>query len=480
MMAQGNILIVDDEKLIRWSMKQNLESWGYQVSEAEDLKEAHQKVRQESPDLMTLDIRLPDGSGIDFLKVVKNTEADLPVIMITAFGVVDVAVQALKMGAYDFIEKPINFEKLENSIRNALEAKRLKTQLALASSANHSRFRLENIIGKSEAIRDVLRLIHRLARASAATLLVQGESGTGKDLVSRALHYESARRDHPFFALNCAAIPETLIETELFGHEKGAFTDAKAIKKGIFEMADGGTVFLDEISEMSLNLQSKFLRVLEDQTFRRVGGVKDISVNVQVVASTNRDLEAVTREGKFREDLFYRLSVIPIQIPPLRDRREDIPLLVKHFVEHYNVQFRKQVRDVSPESRNLMMQYSWPGNVRELKNAIERAMILVDKDQILAEHLPIRITDPAASPVSGIQSSPVVRLPPEGASFEEIEKELLEQALEYAQGNKTRASKLLHITRDTLRYKVKKHQLEDPAIRLPGQSASQPSRAGTH
>ena len=460
-MAQTSILVVDDEKLIRWSMKQKLESWNYQVLEAENLKEARRILQQDIPDLLTLDIKLPDGSGIDFLKQAKQVHPGLPVIMITAFGVVDLAVQALKLGAYDFIEKPIDFEKLGNSIRNALETCRLKIQLAQVSHSNTSRFSLENIVGRSKAIRDVLEMIQRLAQAGATTLLVQGESGTGKDLVSRALHYQSSRRGHPFFALNCAAIPETLIETELFGYEKGAFTDAKTLKKGVFEMADGGTVFLDEISEMNLNLQSKFLRVLEDQTFRRVGGVKDISVNVQVVASTNRDLEAVVREGKFREDLFYRLSVIPIQIPPLRERKEDIPLLVEHFIQRYNTQFRKRVGQVSPDGMKLMMDYSWPGNIRELKNAIERAMILVDKDRIDVAHLPIRISDPSsASPMPRASGNSLVHLPSEGAGLEEIEKNLLEQALQYSHGNKTRASKLLKISRDTLRYKVKKHNLE--------------------
>ncbi|HET6962639.1 MAG TPA: sigma-54 dependent transcriptional regulator [Terriglobia bacterium] len=460
-MAQTSILVVDDEKLIRWSMKQKLESWNYQVLEAENLKEARRILQQDTPDLLTLDIKLPDGSGIDFLKQAKQVQPALPVIMITAFGVVDLAVQALKLGAYDFIEKPIDFEKLGNSIRNALETCRLKVQLAQVSHSNTSRFSLENIVGRSKAIREVLEMIQRLALAGATTLLVQGESGTGKDLVSRALHYQSNRRDHPFFALNCAAIPETLIETELFGYEKGAFTDAKTLKKGVFEMADGGTVFLDEISEMNLNLQSKFLRVLEDQTFRRVGGVKDISVNVQVVASTNRDLEAVVREGKFREDLFYRLSVIPIQIPPLRERKEDIPLLVEHFIQRYNTQFRKRVGQVSPDGMKLMLDYSWPGNIRELKNAIERAMILVDKDRIDVAHLPIRISDPSSvSPMPRASGNSLVHLPSEGAGLEEIEKNLLEQALQYSHGNKTRASKLLKISRDTLRYKVKKHNLE--------------------
>jgi two-component system response regulator AtoC len=460
MMAQASILIVDDEKLIRWSMKQKLESWNYQVSEAEDLQGALRKFQQETPDLMTLDIKLPDGSGIDFLKQAKQIQPSVPVVMITAFGVVDVAVEALKLGAYDFIEKPINFEKLENSIQNALETHRLKAQVAQVSHSNKSRFSLENIVGSSKAIRDVLELVQRLSQAGGTTLLVQGESGTGKDLVSRALHYQSARRDHPFFALNCAAIPETLIETELFGYEKGAFTDAKNLKKGVFEMADGGTVFLDEISEMNLNLQSKFLRVLEDQTFRRVGGVKDISVNVQVVASTNRDLEVAVKEGKFREDLFYRLSVVPIQISPLREHKEDIPLLVEHFIQRYNMQFRKRVSEVSLDGMKLMMNYSWPGNIRELKNAIERAMILADKDRIDVAHLPIRIADPhSANPLPRGSNNFLVRLPPEGAGLDEIEKKLLEQAMEYAHGNKTKASKLLKISRDTFRYKVKKHNL---------------------
>jgi transcriptional regulator with PAS, ATPase and Fis domain len=252
-----------------------------------------------------------------------------------------------------------------------------------------------------------------------------------------------------------------LIETELFGYEKGAFTDAKTLKKGVFEMADGGTVFLDEISEMNLNLQSKFLRVLEDQTFRRVGGVKDISVNVQVVASTNRNLEVAVKEGRFREDLYYRLSVVPIQISPLRERKEDIPLLVEHFIQRYNTQFRKNVSEVSPDGAKLMMNYSWPGNIRELKNAIERAMILADGDRIEVAHLPIRIADAgSANPLMRAAGSPVVRLPPEGAGLDDIERKLLEQALEYAHGNKSKASKLLKISRDTLRYKVKKHNLE--------------------
>jgi two-component system response regulator AtoC len=456
-MVRETILIVDDENLIRWSMKQKLESWNFQVIEAADLQHAHAKLLAEIPDLVTLDIKLPDGSGIDLLKKIKELYPQVPVIMITAFGVVDVAVQALKLGAYDFIEKPINFEKLENIIHNALETSSLKTQVAQANRSNRSRFGLDKIVGKSKAIKDVSDLIQRLAQSGASTLLVQGESGTGKELVSRALHYESSRRDKPFVALNCAAIPETLIETELFGYDKGAFTDAKTLKRGVFELADGGTVFLDEISEMQLNLQSKFLRVLEDQTFRRVGGIKDISVDVQVVASTNRNLEQAVKEGKFRDDLYYRLSVIPIQIPPLRERQEDIPMLVEHFIQRYNQQFRKSVKDIAPEALKLMMEYSWPGNVRELKNAIERAMILADGDCLEVAALPIRISEPGSAVALSRESGAyLVKLPRSGANLEDIEKELIIQALEFANGNKTKAAKLLKTSRDTLRYKVKK------------------------
>ncbi len=460
-MSRETILVVDDENLIRWSMKQKLESWNFQVLEASSIQQAMVRLQSDQPDLVTLDIKLPDGSGIDLLRKIREDLPQLPVILITAFGAVDVAVQALKMGAYDFIEKPINFEKLENVVRNALEISALKTQVAQANKSIRSRFSIDNIIGNSKEITEVLDLIRRLARAGASTLLVQGESGTGKELVSRALHYESGRRDKPFVALNCAAIPETLIETELFGYEKGAFTDAKTQKRGVFEMANGGTVFLDEISEMHLNLQSKFLRVLEDLTFRRVGGVKDMTVDVQVVASTNRNLEQAVKEGKFREDLYYRLSMLPILIPPLRERSADIPMLVNHFVHRYNQQFRKNVKGAKPEALKMMREYPWPGNVRELKNAIERAMILADGEYIEVDLLPIRISDPASNQtVVHAAGDHLVKLPRGGAELEQIEKELIQQALEYANQNKTKAAKLLKISRDTLRYKVKKYELE--------------------
>jgi DNA-binding NtrC family response regulator len=460
-MPKQTILVVDDERLIRWSVKQKLEHWGYHVSEAEDASTALARVQIDNPDLVTLDIRLPDMSGLDVLRDIKQRNPKLPVIMITAYGAVDLAVDALRLGAFDFVEKPINFEKFQNSVKNALEANWLRTELERSVDAGKSRFSLENVAGKSCAMQEIRKLAQKVAISEATTLLILGESGSGKDLFARAIHYESNRRDKPFFAMNCAAVPETLLETELFGHEKGAFTDAKAMKKGIFELADGGTVFLDEISEMKYLLQAKILRVLEDQTFRRVGGIKDITVNVRIVAASNRNLEDAVREGDFREDLYYRLSVIPIHIPPLREHAEDIAVLIDFFINHYNQKFKKNVKGITREALALMKSYHWPGNVRELKNAIERAMILEDNDSIDVPHLPIRVSEPQSSlkKMETSKNGLDFRMPKTGISLEYVEKELIRQALQYAGGNKTKAARLLEITRDTLRYKVKKYSL---------------------
>lgn len=461
-MGRPTILIVDDENLVRWSLRQKLESWGYRTSEAEDGSTALARFQLDNPDLVTLDIRLPDMSGIEVLKQIKEKSPEAQVIMITAYGVVDEAVRCLKLGAYDFIEKPINFEKLENIIKNALETTRLRSEVQRNVQVVKTRFGLENVVGQSRQMREVLELVKKVASSEASTVLIQGETGTGKDLIARALHYESRRSTYPFFAINCAAIPETLIETELFGHEKGAFTDAKAMKKGIFELADGGTVFLDEISEMQPNLQAKLLRVLEDQTFRRVGGTRDITVDVRVVAASNRNIEEAVRSGKFREDLYYRLSVIAINLAPLRERREDIPLLIDHFIKHYNAKFKKNIKGVTDRAEKLMLEYHWPGNVRELKNAIERAMILQDQGYIDIQHLPIRISE-SSLPAPKFKSDslgPSASLPASGIRLFDIERQLIEQALKTTGGNKSKAARLLGITRDTLRYKVKKYRLD--------------------
>jgi two-component system response regulator AtoC len=461
-MPKETILVVDDERLVRWSLQQRLEQWGYHVSLAEDGAAALARMQLDNPDLITLDIKLPDMTGIEVLSELRKRNVQVPVIVITAFGVVDDAVRSLKLGAYDFIEKPINFEKLENSLRNALETRRLRTEVARTHEIQRSEFSVEHIIGVSGHVREVVDLTKKLAASEASTILIQGESGTGKDLVAHAIHYESTRRDRPFFAINCAAIPETLMESELFGHEKGAFTDARSQKKGMFEMADGGTLFLDEISEMNLGMQAKLLRVLEGQAFRRVGGVKNITVDVRVIVASNRNLEEAVRASRFRQDLYFRLAIIPITLQPLRDHKEDIPPLLDHFIRFYNRKFHKNIQGLTQEAEELLMKYDWPGNIRELRNAIERVMILAEGTRVAVKYLPIRISEGGILPVpiGEGQENGSFRLPPGGIPLYDVERELIRQALEHARGNKTTAAKMLHITRDTLRYKVKKYHLE--------------------
>ncbi len=460
-MPKETILIVDDERLVRWSLQQKLEQWGYHVSVAEDGATALGRVQLDNPDLVTLDVRLPDMTGIEVLSELRKRNVQVPVIVITAFGIVDDAVRSLKLGAYDFIEKPINFEKLQNAIRNALETRRLRTEVARTHEIQRSEFSVDRIVGISTHILDVREMIKKLAGSEASTILIQGESGTGKDLVAHAIHYESGRRDRPFYAINCAAIPETLMESELFGHEKGAFTDARALKRGMFEMADGGTLFLDEISEMTLGMQAKLLRVLEGHAFRRVGGVKNITVDVRVIAASNRNLEEAVRSGRFRQDLYFRLAIIPVQLLPLREHKEDIPILLEHFISYYNQKFRKSIHGPTKEAEELLMKYDWPGNIRELRNAIERVMILAEGNRVASKYLPMRISEGGmlALPAAGTDGNGTISLPPGGMSLVDVERELIRRALEMARGNKTNAARLLRITRDTLRYKVKKYKL---------------------
>jgi len=388
----------------------------------------------------------------------KKFSPNVPVIMITAYGAVEDAVKALKIGAYDYLEKPINFDRLLHSLQNAVETVTLREQVARTRKEESSSHSLDSIIGVSDHIRSVKQLVRKVAVSEASTILVQGESGTGKELVAKALHYESNRSRQPFMILNCAAIPEQLLESELFGHERGAFTDAKAMKKGLFELADGGSIFFDEISEMAINLQAKLLRVLEDQTFRRIGGIKDIQVDVRVICASNRDVETIAAEGKFREDLFYRLSVIPITIAPLRERRDDIAVLIDHFVDFYNARFTKSALGFTEESRAALEAYDWPGNVRELRNAVERAMILQDEGLLTLDLLPLRISEFKADGRL-TTSSGTFSIPEAGIDLYDVEKRLIQQALNRAGGNQSKASRLLSITRDTLRYKMKKYGL---------------------
>jgi DNA-binding NtrC family response regulator len=468
-MPSEKILIVDDERLVRWSLRQKCEEWGYHVAEAEAGEPGLKVAQHESPDLVLLDVRLPDMSGLDVLEQLKKNGDARAVIMITADPQLEDIKIALKLGAYDFVGKPLDFDELEVAIKNALEASRLRHEVQSLRGEMQRRSGYHNVVGISGKMTELMSFVRKVAASEATTILIQGESGTGKDLIAKAIHYESRRAEKPFVAINCSAIPETLMEAELFGHEKGAFTDAKQMKKGLFEVADGGTLFLDEIGELSPLLQAKLLRVLEDQVIRRVGGVRDMQVDVRVIAASNRDLEKAVRDGQFRQDLYYRLAIIAIFIPPLRDRKEDILPLVTHFIDRYNRTFKKNVRGITEATRRLLMNHSWPGNVRELKNTIERAMILEDEQQLRPIYLPFSVAetggltafertapvDPGQMLANG-RTLPKLYIPEGGTSLEEVERAMVEIAMRQAAGNQTQAARLLDISRDALRYKLKK------------------------
>jgi two-component system response regulator AtoC len=471
-MASDKILIVDDERLVRWSLRQKCEEWGYQVLEAEAGEPGLKVAQRESPDLVLLDVRLPDIGGLEVLDQLKKNGDARAVIMITADPQLDDVKAALKLGAYDFVGKPIDFDELNVTVKNALETTRLRSEVQSLRGEMRRRTGYHEVVGASPKMTELMSFVRKVASSEATTILIQGESGTGKDLIAKAIHYESARSERPFVAINCSAIPETLMEAELFGHEKGAFTDAKQMKKGLFEMADGGTLFLDEIGELSPLLQAKLLRVLEDQLIRRVGGVRDMQVDVRVIAASNRDLEKAVREGHFRQDLYYRLAVIAIFIPPLRERKEDILPLVDFFVERYNRKFKKSVRGISDETRRHLLAHDWPGNVRELKNSIERAMILEDEPLLRPAYLPFSVSESGgltaferSAPGDGAQTLPNGRtlprlyIPEGGTSLEEVERSMVELAMRQANSNQTHAAKLLDISRDALRYKLKKFGL---------------------
>jgi DNA-binding NtrC family response regulator len=458
-MALDRILIVDDEDLIRWSLQQKLSNWGYRAFDAADGETAIALVEKESPDVVLLDIHLPDKNGLEVLEAVRESNPRMIVIIMTAYGVLEDAVTALRLGAYDFVSKPLNFEELRATIANALEALKLRQEVRHFRERDRKRFSFDNIVGGSDAIRDAVALMKKIAASPATTILFQGESGTGKDLFAKAIHFHSSRADRPFLAVNCAALPDNLVESELFGYEKGAFTDARQQKKGLLELADGGTILLDEIGEMLLGLQAKLLRVLEEQSFKRVGGIQDVRVDVRIIASSNRELKKMVEEEKFRQDLYYRLNVITISLPPLRDRMDDVKLLCRYFVDEYNSAFGKNIKGLTPEAERLLMRYHWPGNVRELKNLIERAMILEDGPYIGADALPIDLTESTARPAE--VALPSFSIPEKGTSLEKVEEELIRQALSRTGGNQTRAARLLDISRDALRYKMKKFNLQE-------------------
>lgn len=451
------VLIVDDESMIRRTLVRKLEREGYLTGDAEDGKTARTMFSSQSWDLVLLDINLPDDNGLELLKDIHEQERDLPVIMMTGNRSVELVVTAMKRGAYDYITKPFNLDEVMLTVRKALEVTELKREVRSLRASRES-IGFEQVIGSSEKMKREMDIARTVASSEADTVLVLGESGTGKNLLAQAIHNASNRAGNPFMEVTCTALPETLLESELFGHERGAFTDAKATKKGLCELAHRGTLFLDEIGDMPMGTQAKLLGFLESRTIRRVGGNRPIPVDLRVIAATNQSIEQMIADKTFREDLYYRLNVIEVTVPPLRERRSDITTLINFFIKRLNGKFKKQVRGVEPDALKALTEYNWPGNVRELRNAVERAMILCKGEVLTSEDLPVRTKRSVPIGQGNVPEGTIV-LPDEGISLEDVANDLVKQALEKTRGNQTRAAKLLHISRDQLRYRMKQYNL---------------------
>ncbi len=455
-MSKANILIVEDNEDLGQTLADVLRKEGNKVNIALTGEHALSLLEKEIINLALLDINLPDVNGIDLLQQIKEKDPDILVIMITALTDAKPAIDAMKMGAYDYLMKPFELDELKLNVAKALETHDLKREVIRLKSQRKEEFPDNELFGETKPMRELKKLINIVASTPKTSVLIQGESGTGKELVSNAIHNWSQRKDKPLVKINCGAIPENLLESELFGHEKGAFTDAKTLKKGIFEMANNGTIFLDEISSMQMSIQPKFLRVLETQSFRRIGGTSDIQIDVRIIAATNKNLEDCVEQQAFREDLYYRLKVMVINIPPLRDRRDDIIPLAMLFVERNNTEIGREVKGLSPETQERMLQYNWPGNVRELKNVIERAVILCAGDEIQADNLPLELRE-GSSKIE--PSNEFSSLSTDGDSLEAMEKHHIFNMLEKYNGNKSQTARILNISRSTLREKMKNYGL---------------------
>ncbi len=446
------VLIVEDEKLIRWSLRQKLSARGYQVTDVENGKAAFEAINAGVYDLILLDYKLPDTTGLDILRKVRETDGDVVVIMMTAYSSIESAVDAIKLGAYDYITKPFDMDHVLRTADKALETTTLRREVRELRRHIEHDYAIGRIIGRDPCMLELFEVVKRVAESGASTVFLRGDSGTGKDLIARVIHYNSDRAPRPFMNITCTALSETLLESELFGHEKGAFTDAKNTKKGLFELADGGTIFLDEVGDMPLGLQAKLLRFLEERMFRRVGGTTEISVDVRVIAASNRDIEKALEEGKFRNDLMFRLNVIPIYLPPLRTRGDDVRLLTQHFVDTFAQEFRKPIHRIEEEAYVKLAGYSWPGNVRELRNVLERAVLLCKGDTIGADDVVVGRVDSAGASLDLSH----ITLPPGGLDLRELESKLIREAMTRTNNNQTQAAKLLKLSRDALRSRLEK------------------------
>ena len=456
---KSRILVVDDEESIREFLEIMLKKEGFEVSLAEDGARAKEMIQKKSYDMVISDLQMPNMNGIELLKFVKDSAPDTVFMMITAFGTTETAVEAMKMGAYDYITKPFKIDEVRLNINNALKSRNLEVENRSLKKELVKEYSFQNIIGNSQAMHSIYDLIKRVSQAPT-NILVTGESGTGKEVVAKAIHYNGPLKDRPFVTINCGAIPENLMESEMFGHKKGSFTGAVTDKSGLFEVADGGSLFLDEVGELPITIQVKLLRAIQERIIRRVGATEDMKVDVRIIAATNRNLEEMVQKGTFRQDLFYRLNVINIKTPPLRDRKEDIPILAQHFLKKYNDKLSKNIGGISVEAMEILKKYDYPGNVRELENMIERTVALEGGQTILPESLP-----PMVNTTSGrkMASSHEIEVTNDGVDLDkvmgQIEKELLIKAIHTAGGVKKKAAKLLNITFRSMRYRVEKYNL---------------------